>query len=171
MDHPIAPQRLGATLTSMRRSLPPLALLLGAAGLIPFAVCGYGALTYDGDRAAAALAAYGAVILAFLGGVHWGFALPEPSGRAERARLALGVIPSLIGWVALLLVIALNAESGLAMLVAGFIALTTVEARAAKQGLVPAGYMGLRYGLSAVVITVLAGVLLLRLFHLHIIGP
>ncbi len=52
------------------------------------------------------------MILAFLGGVHWGFALPEPSGRADRARLGLGVVPSLVGWVALLLVVAVSARRG-----------------------------------------------------------
>ncbi len=159
-----------ATLPIMRRSLPPLALLLGLSGLIPFAICGYGAVGGYGDRAVMALAAYGAVILAFLGGVHWGFALPEPSGRGEAARLGLGVVPSLIGWVALLLVVAVDAEAGLALLVAGFAALTVVEARAAKRGLMPPGYMGLRYGLSAGVITILVVVLLLRLFNIHIAG-
>ena len=155
----------------MRRSVPPLAVLLGIAGLIPFAVCGYGAVSSIGDRAAQALAAYGAVILAFLGGVHWGFALPEPKGRAERARLGLGVVPSLIGWLALLVMIAVGVEAGLALLVVGFAALTAVEARAGKLGLMPPGYLALRYGLSAGVITILAAVLLLRLFHVHVIEP
>ncbi len=154
----------------MRSFLPPLAAVLGIAGLIPFALCGYGAVAGYDDRAAQALAAYGAVILAFLGGVHWGFALPEPSGRAERARLGLGVVPSLIGWVALLLVIAVGAEAGLALLLVGFAGLTVVESRAAKAGLMPAGYMSLRYGLSAGVMTILAVVLVLRLFHIHVVS-
>ena len=151
---------------AMRRSLPPLALVLGLAGLIPFAACGYAALTANGGPAAQALAAYAAVILAFLGGVHWGFALPEPSGRAERARLGLGVVPSLIGWVALLLVIAVGTEAGLGLLLVGFALLTVVEARAARAGLMPPGYMALRYGLSAAVLTILAVVLALRLFRI-----
>ncbi len=154
----------------MRRTLPPLALVLGIAGLIPFAVCGYGAVSNYGNPAAQALAAYGAVILAFLGGVHWGFALPEPSGRGERARIGLGVVPSLVGWVALLLVVAVSVEAGLALLVVGFAGLTVVEARAAKVGMMPSGYMALRYGLSAVVITILAAVLVLRLFNVHIVN-
>ena len=153
----------------MQRSLPPFALLLGIAGLIPFAACGYGAVIDTGEHAAEALAAYGAVILAFLGGVHWGFALPEPSGRGERARLGLGVVPSLVGWIAMLLVIAVNAEAGLALLAVGFVAMTVVEARGAKAGLVPPGYMKLRYGLSTGVVTILVLVLLLRLFHIHIV--
>jgi hypothetical protein len=120
-------------MAAMRRALPPVALLLGIAGLIPFAACGYGAVTNQGDPAAKALAAY-------------------------------------VGWVALLLVIAVDAEAGLALLVVGFLALTVVEARATKAGLVPPGYMTLRYGLSAVVITILVLVVLLRLFHIHVVG-
>ena len=160
----------------MRRSLPPLALVLGIAGLIPFAACGYGAVTSYGEPAAMALAAYGAVILAFLGGVHWGFALPEPASpasqapRGERARLGLGVVPSLVGWVALLLVIAVDADAGLALLLVGFAGLTVVESRAGRAGLMPPGYLALRYGLSAGVITILAIVLALRVFHIHLVG-
>ncbi len=90
------------------------------------------------------------MILAFLGGVHWGFALPEPSGRGERARLGLGVLPSLAGWVALLLTFAASVEAGLALLVV-VLATTAVEARATSAGLVPRAYMMLRYGLSATV--------------------
>ena len=153
---------------TMNRRLPLFALLLGAAGLIPFAVLGLLAVAQGGDRAAAALVAYAAVILSFLGAVHWGFALQEPSGRGERARLLLGVLPSLAGWVALLLNIAVNVAAALGLLVVGFAATVLVEARGARQGLVSPGYMKLRYGLTAVVGTVLVLVLLLRLSGLHV---
>ncbi len=145
-----------------------MALLLGLAGLIPFLACGVLALGQFGERGAAALAAYGAVILAFLGGVHWGFALPEPSHRGERARLVLGVLPSLVGWVALLSGIALRVDAALGILLLGFIGTTVVEARARQAGLMPAGYMGLRWVLSGVVVLVLALVLLGRLTGVHI---
>ena len=155
----------------MKSSLPPFASVLGAAGLIPFIACGYGALTDQGGPAAFALAAYGAVILAFLGGVHWGFALPEPSGRGRLARLGLGVVPSLIGWVALLLTLAVSADAGMALLAVGFVLLTVVEARAAKRGLMPAGYLTLRYGLSTVVVSVLVVVPVLRAANVHVMRP
>ena len=147
----------------MTRQLPVLAVLLGLAGLLPFIGCGLLAVTPSGERGAQALAAYGAVILAFLGGVHWGFALLEPSGRGERLRLSLGVLPSLVGWVALLLSIAVNADAGLGLLLIGFVATTLVEARGAAAGLIPSGYIRLRYGLSGLVVTVLTIVLVLRL--------
>ena len=156
----------------MQRPLPLLALLLGVAGLLPFLGCGLLALRPAGDpvdsRAVAALIAYGAVILAFLGGVHWGFALPDPAARGERLRLSLGVVPSLVGWVALLIYIADAANVALAVLAIGFVGATIVEARATQAGLVPPGYMALRYGLSATVVLVLLLVLILRLVGGHI---
>ncbi len=153
----------------MDRPLPAAALLLGLAGLLPFIGCGLLALRPEGDRGAMALAAYGAVILAFLGGVHWGFALPDPSGRGSRARFGLGVVPSLVGWVALLLAIAVDAEAALGLLALGFIGTTIVEARATKAGLMPRGYMTLRYGLSGVVVAVLVVVAALRLLGVHVL--
>ena len=93
-----------------------------------------------------ALMAYGAVVLSFLGGVHWGFALApgtvEQSGRTERWRLLFGVMPSLIGWVALLAPLALPAWTGLCVLIAGFLATVIVEAQAGRRGLVSQHYFG-----------------------------
>jgi len=147
----------------MNRPLSPIAIVLGLAGLIPFIGCALGSIGPNADQAALALVAYGAIILAFLGGVHWGFALIEPDGRRERTRLGLGVVPSLVGWAAVLLTIALGADAGLVLLVLGFIALTVVEARALQAGLMPHGYMWLRWVLSVVVIVTLVSAVLLRL--------
>jgi len=152
----------------MTRPLPITATLLGAAGLLPFLGAGLAALGPQGDRAMMALVAYGAVILSFLGGVHWGFALQDPADRGQRPRLLLGVAPSLVGWVALLLAMAVEAEAGLALLVLGVLGATIVEARAQRAGLMPRGYMALRYALSGVVIVVLVVVLFLRLINAHV---
>ena len=125
--------------------LPALAWLLGLSGLIPFALLGLGtALGWDGLRFP--LLAYGATILAFLGAVHWGLALrAAPDEKpAERARLVLGVVPSLVAFVALVLPVPL----GLA-LVAGAILLTAaMETVAHQAGLMPPGYLWLRWLLS-----------------------
>lgn len=83
----------------------PWARWLGFGGLIPFV--GLAAalwLVGPGDRplASKALLAYGASIASFLGAIHWGLAMRD--GPPQRAPLLLwGVVPSLLGWVALLL--------------------------------------------------------------------
>jgi len=157
--------------------MPLLAIVLGIAGLIPFIVCGLGAISANPSQAAAMLTAligYGAVILSFLGGVHWGFALweagaeetgaPPPSGKVQRARLGLGVVPSLIGWVALLVQQAMPDWMALVVLIAGFLATVVVEHRAADRALIqPPKYIWLRWGLTAVVLAMLITVLTLRL--------
>jgi hypothetical protein len=122
--------------------------LLGYSGLIPFAAAAvalFGPASWRG-LALPALAAYGAVILSFLGGVHWGLALRATPEEAPAAwpRLALGVLPALVGWVALLL----PARPGLALLAAGVLAVAAVETAAARRGLVPRSYLGLRWALS-----------------------
>ena len=152
----------------MNKPLPSLAIVLGVAGLIPFAVLGVFALGQGADRSAIALCDYAAVILTFLGGVHWGFALAEPAGAGERARLGLGVVPSLVGWVGLLLVTAVGINAGLVVLILGFIGTIMVERRAAEAGLMPPGYLGLRYALSAAVLGMLVLVLVLRALGVQI---
>ncbi len=148
----------------MFSTLPPVALALGLAGLLPFLGCGLGALgMWQPEAMLLALVAYGAVILAFLGGVHWGFALP--STLADRShRLALSVVPSLIGWVAILLALLVSGEVALLLLAGGFAVTLVVETRIAAAGQMPEGYMGLRWMLSLVVLTVLVGVAFVRFF-------
>lgn len=126
--------------------IPPLARPLGFAGLVPFA--GLALLSLAGVAwAPAALAAYGASILAFLGAVHWGFALRALPGEdfASRWRLSLGVVPALLAWVALLLPL----SAGLWLLAVGVLATAVAETIAARRGLVPAEYLRLRWWLSA----------------------
>ncbi len=154
----------------MTRPLPPFAIMLGIAGLLPFVLCSLGALSLSSDgatRSLLALVAYGATILAFLGGVHWGFALDEggtASERAQRLRFGLGVVPSLIGWAAMLVTFVGLPTTGLLVLTAGFVATTVVEGQAARRGLMPQRYMWLRWGLSVVVILCLVSVGLIRAF-------
>ena len=86
-----------------RRKIPPAPLVLGLGGLIPFwvlalAVLAGGAAGYGPGRLALALAAYGAIIASFLGGIRWGFAVREGDGGL---RYAISVLPSLLAWAAL----------------------------------------------------------------------
>lgn len=147
------------------RNLPVSAILLGAAGLVPFVGCALGALSLQGEWARMSLlglSAYGAVVLSFLGAVHWGFGLmaTDAPARVQRARFGLGVVPALVGWAALLVTFVGLPKTGLLVLAAGFAATTVVEGRAARAGLMPPGYMGLRWVLSVGVTVCLMSVCL-----------
>jgi len=124
--------------------LPKDAWPLGLAGLLPF-LAGVAALWLGLGWAGFALAAYGAVILAFLGAVHWGLALAQP-GVASRARLVGGVLPSLVAWVALLAPLPV----GLTMLALGLVVFAVVETIAMRRGLLPGQYLRLRWVLTIV---------------------
>lgn len=83
---------------------PPWALRLGYGGLVPFVVGAALVWLVHAEAhpyAALALSAYAAVIVSFLGGIHWGLAMrtaePAPAG------LAWGVVPSLVAWVAVVM--------------------------------------------------------------------
>jgi hypothetical protein len=83
---------------------PRTAWILGLAGLIPFV--GLAILSLIGEAwARPPLLVYGACILSFLGAIHWGVALRAPDAEAgwDGARLSLGVVPSLVAWVAMML--------------------------------------------------------------------
>jgi Protein of unknown function (DUF3429) len=75
---------------------------LGIAGLLPFLAAALASLlappAWD-DAAARALVAYGAVIVSFLGGIHWG----APTDAARDGARLWGVLPSLLAWPMLLL--------------------------------------------------------------------
>jgi hypothetical protein len=134
--------------------LPPGASALGYGGLVPFVAAVLGIALLDGEPrafAARALLAYGAVILSFLGAVHWGLLLARPVPDAPRALLA-GVLPALAGWVALLL----PQRHGLALLVVAFGAFWMYEHRVVGGGLLPASYLALRRNLTLGVCSLLA---------------
>ena len=128
--------------------LPKPARVLGPAGLIPFAgLALLAALTPDWrPLLLVALLAYGATIAAFLGAVHWGLALRPAPGEEGAAwgRIGLGVVPSLLAWIALLIPL----RPGLLALAAILVATAAVETLAARRGLVPTAYLRLRWILS-----------------------
>lgn len=133
----------------MDSTLPRPALWLGLAGLLPFlagALLCWAAPVEARGEARYLLASYGAVILSFLGAVHWGFALRAPAAEvpATAPRLGLGVLPSLVGWIGLLL----PAWPGMLLIALGLLATAGVETLAERRGLMPPGYLRLRWVLS-----------------------
>jgi hypothetical protein len=146
--------------------LPPLAIVLGVAGLLPFFAAALNAAKADigsTQSSALPLITYGAVVLSFLGGVHWGFVLEGPPAAGQRSRLGLGVLPGLIGWAAALLGLWRQPFFALALLIAAFVLTAIVEGRAQRLEMVPSGYMVLRWILTIVVVAVLTTVLVLRM--------
>jgi hypothetical protein len=161
----------------MSRRLPNLAILLGLLGLFPFVVFALSVMRAAPGGSSpwlGILMDYGAVVLAFLGGMHWGFARQDATpaaeaSRTDRGRLLLGVVPALIAWLALVLAYVALVEVGLAVLIAGYIVAVAAEDQGRRHGLLPSGSMWLRWGFSVVVVALLVTVLVLRLLGKQIV--
>jgi len=129
------------------------AMAYGAAGLLPFAALAAALPQLSGDAralAAHALVAYGAAILSFLGGVHWGLAIADERGAANGSlpgQLGVSVVPSLVGWAALLF----PERAGLVTLGVAILAMLAADLRATRRGQAPAWYPKLRVPLSCAV--------------------
>lgn len=134
--------------------LPRLAILLGYAGLIPFISGAIGIwITPPAWRTdvLTALLHYAAVILAFMGAIHWGLAMArERQDDAAHRQLGLSVLPALLGWLAISS--GLPALLALALLISGFIGLYLADVHAVKLELAPRWYTALRKPLTAVVL-------------------
>ena len=133
---------------------PRLAILLGYAGLIPFISGAIGIwITPPAWRTdvLTALLHYAAVILAFMGAIHWGLAMArERQDDAAHRQLGLSVLPALLGWLAISS--GLPALLALALLISGFIGLYLADVHAVKLELAPRWYTALRKPLTAVVL-------------------
>lgn len=81
--------------------LNPVALKLGYAGLVPFVV-GAALVWLVRDEAHAfatmGLTNYAAVVIAFLGAIHWGLGMRQ--GVPSPAPYVWGVVPGLLAWIA-----------------------------------------------------------------------
>jgi hypothetical protein len=119
---------------------------LAYAGLIPFVL---GALLVWLVRAEAhpyvalALSAYAAVILSFLGGIHWGLVMRQPEQSSPV--LCWGVVPSLVAWPAAVM----PPDAGLVVQGVMLLFCYGVDRRLYPQ-LGAAGWLTLRFRLSAV---------------------
>lgn len=122
---------------------------LGAAGLLPF--FGLAVLSWlpgaPQGLVSQALLSYAAVILSFVGALHWGMAMTVPSHRpVPTARLYLwSVVPALVAWLALLLPAAL----AVAILLAGLWLHYVQDRRLARVLVLPAWYLPLRLALTS----------------------
>jgi hypothetical protein len=158
--------------------MPPIVWVLSVLGLAPFILCGLSAIGHNpdpADRGLALLIDWGAVVLAFLGAVHWGLALgglppagataatTPPSASLQRWRFGLGIAPLLVGWAVLILGKVVSPLLAIALLIVGLIATLGVEHQAARHALLPRGYLTLRWGFTIIAAAMLVTVLTLRL--------
>ena len=141
-------------------ALPRTVAWFGYGGLIPFLALAPASLLdhHHGALWSDALVAYGAIILSFIGALHWGLAmtLPELTERQRSAWFAWSVVPALIAWPAVLFSPIVAAP----LLVIGFIAHYLQDRRLAGQATLPGWYLPLRLRLSGVaVVCLVAGVI------------
>ena len=146
-----------ASVEASENKVPSAAGWLGGLGAAPFiGLAGVIPFLHGAPRmlVAHALVAYGATILSFLGGIHWGLAIGSQSSGDNRkflARLVLSIMPSLVGWAALLV----PETIGLLILAAAIAAMLWVDLLATRAGYVPSWYPQLRIPLTCVVVATL----------------
>lgn len=159
----------------MVQRVPKPALLWGAAGIVPY-VSTAGASIYlarqaqlvaqgldshiDFETASALLLhaenvqiTFGAVLLSFLGAIHWGFEFAKFGGEVGNRRYFLGLVPVMVAWPTLML----TPQLALVGQWAGFVLTWFIDLRATSDGWAPKWYSSYRFGLSlAVGISIIA---------------
>ncbi|PWN41491.1 hypothetical protein IE81DRAFT_324482 [Ceraceosorus guamensis] len=155
--------------SEMFQAVPRPALLWGAAGVLPY-ISTAGASVYlarqtnlvangmdthiDYETASALLLhaqnvqiSYGAIILSFLGAIHWGFEFSKYGGQLGNRRYILGIVPLVIGWPSL----ALSPELALVSQFGAYVVSWFIDLRATTAGWAPKWYSSYRFWLTAAV--------------------
>ncbi len=129
---------------------PAAALVFGLGGLIPFlGLAGFVLLGPPSSRhdAMLTLAQYGAIIISFVGALHWGYAVRDDA-RGARAWMGYGwsVIPALLAWLAL------RFDTGIALRIqaSALIVCVLVDRSVARELHLPNWLISLRYWLTGV---------------------
>ncbi|WP_150525765.1 DUF3429 domain-containing protein [Roseibium sediminis] len=148
-----APSDLAAPSTT----IPQSALWLTASGYIPFAILSLASLLAPAPfqpQIGIALLLYGAIILSFLGGIHWGVEMAhgaQSGSPPNLLALAISTAPSLIAWASLALPHPFHSV-GLGI---GFLLILTYDLRCKKTGRVPDWYPKLRIPVTLAVLVAL----------------
>jgi Protein of unknown function (DUF3429) len=136
-------------------TLPTSARALGYAGLLPFIASAAACWLTQGETKAfaqQALLAYGAVIVSFLGAVHWGIALAQRN--AAPLPYVWSNVPALLAWTALLPPF----TAGCVLLSVGLIICWWVDTQSLRAQAFGKSYMQLRTHLTmGAVLCVMAG--------------
>lgn len=141
MSEPLPPEEMTES------GAPILAQWLGYAGLTPFIAGAVqlwliptGPLSEFMEEA---LLTYAAVILSFMGAVHWGLAMRSHVDIANM-QLGLSVVPALIGWTTLML----PALYAYPVFMVAFLVLLAFDLEATRAHLAPRWYPSLRIPLT-----------------------
>lgn len=142
----------------MFSAIPRPALILGAAGLLPFLwgvamiLLPVGILPHvwflpDGPLGGqVVLVRYGTIILAFMGGCLWGFAA-QPGRSPSYSELTMTVLPAIWMFFAL----SSGLEVAIWAIFGGFVALLFADISFQRTGVAPKWWMALRLPLTTVV--------------------
>ena len=134
--------------SSQDAAIPPAAKWYGYGGLLPFFVLSIAFLLAPPpiqDRLLTILVAYGAVILSFIGAVHWGLALRSAPANALWRTFGVSVAPALVAWLALML----PPMPALLVLAAGLASIYMVDRIRLNRTDVAPWYLRLRTHLTA----------------------
>lgn len=138
--------------------LPVPAMVLGVSGAIPLLAgvsVALAAPTAFGFPLVQWVVVYAALVLSFLGGMHWGLASAvlarDPSELDAPKVLAFSVLPALVGWVAVFL----PGRLAPAVLANAFIAILLLDRLIERLGYAPRWWMPLRVRLTAAVVALL----------------
>ncbi len=128
-----------------QQDTPKLAIWLGYGGLVPFAGCAAAAYSSAPMVAAYGLtgaANYGAVILSFVGAIHWGLAMHD---SRHVYWFVWSVTPALLAWAAVSL---LDVQLSMVALIPAFTLTWSIDRLAFQRGLIPEWFMRLRHILT-----------------------
>lgn len=107
------------------------------------------------DRALSIQVTYGAVMLSFLGALHWGMEFSGFGGHHGYRRLMLGAAPIIVGWPTL----AMGPTTALMVQWLGFTGLWYADVKATAAGWAPKWYSQYRFYLSLLVGSCIIGTL------------
>ena len=123
------------------------ARLLGYGGLLPFLFLA-GAVLFELRTpfapASALLIGYGAIILSFVGALHWGAEFNKAKGHMRALAFLWSILPALLGWVALMMPVAIATS----LLIAGLISCLLYDLKILKAGHWPSWMRALRLTLT-----------------------
>lgn len=133
--------------------MPRAPLILAILGLIPFVGGSWMVHMAEGGWLGIArfsMPIYAAIILSFLGGAQWGFALADGARDTGRTiRLCVAMVPSIAGW--LIMTLPFTAPQNKYLIFAALLVIwAAIDHFYARRGWVPDWYPGLRWPVTVV---------------------